>query len=104
MKDGWISAFDAHSRLEEHGELQPAFVIRPRAADGVVVGRARLLIWGRERREDCEIPPEFWAKLIGQIWRAGDFSTMVRHDDCRAYGVTFLEADIEAMLPRRKGL
>lgn len=104
MEDGWISAFDALSRLQKHGELQPSFVICPRAADGVVGSRARILIWGRERREDCEIPSEFWAKLIGQNWLAGDFSAIVRHDDCRAYGVKFFEADIEAMLPRRKGL
>jgi hypothetical protein len=104
MEQRWISAFDAHSRMEKHGEYEPALVILPRAADGVVVVRARFLLWGRERQEDCEIPPAFWAEIISQNWRAGDFSSVVRSNECRAYGVTFLEADIEAMLPRKSGL
>ena len=71
----------------------------------MVLAKAKLLIWGRERREDTDIPAEFWwaqgESALEQNWLAGDFSTWINSSvECRAFGVTFRASDIDAMVPR----
>lgn len=71
----------------------------------MLVARAAILFWGNERREDCDIPKEFWwaggQAALKQDWRAGDFETWIdQRIHCRAYGVLFREADIDAIVPR----
>lgn len=105
MTDGYISAAEAYDRLDPHVTGSPAYTICPRARDGILTARAKVFFWGKERHEDCEIPKDFWwagaEAALEQNWRAGDFSTYINQRlHCRAYGVTFLEADIDAIVPR----
>lgn len=65
-----------------------------------------MLIIGSERFADADVPAAFWwargESALTQNWHAGDFETWInRNKHYRAYGVTFAEADIEAMLPER---
>jgi hypothetical protein len=53
--------------------------------------------------DDVDVPAEFWwargEAALEQNWSTGDFETWLdRQIYCRAYGVTFREADIAAML------
>ena len=108
MGDQYITAAEAYDRLDPVVVGSPAYTICPRARDGILVARAKVLFWGDEKREDCEIPTQFWwagaESALEQNWRSGDFSTWLnRSVQCRAYGVTFKEADIEAMMPPNHG-
>src|SRR5690606_28115837 len=75
-----------------------------RAHAGLVKARARLLVWHKERRENCDIPEQFWwadgLSALRQNWASGDFETLVDGKYlCQAYGVLFKRADILEMLP-----
>lgn len=75
-----------------------------RAHAGLVKARARLLIWHKERRENCDVPEQFWwaegNTALTQNWTCGDFETWIdERFQCKAYGVLFNRADILEMLP-----
>lgn len=75
-----------------------------RAHAGLVKARAKLLVWHNERRENCEVPKQFWwadgNAALTQNWASGDFETWIDEQyQCQAYGVSFNRADILAMLP-----
>jgi len=105
MSEQWISASEALRKIEASSSGGANRVICRRARDGMAIAKAKLLIWGRERREDTEIPAMFWwaggEAALEQNWYAGDFSTWIDSSiECRAYGVTFRASDIDDMLPR----
>ena len=100
-----ISASDAHRLLFAHNHFDTSELICRRAHDEILVAKAQTLFWGKKRIDDVEIPAAFWwargKAALTQNWSVGDFSTWIDQQvHCRAYGVTFLEADIEAMLPQ----
>lgn len=108
MNDAWISASDAYKRLNKAYPFRTAEAICARAADEVLVAKAHTLWWGDKRFNDAEIPAKFWwargQAALTQNWQAGDFDTWIdRRVHCRAYGVTFREGDIAAMLPSARG-
>lgn len=105
MDEEWISAADAFDRVGRVNPFRAAEAICSRAHDGIIVARARVLFLGDRRLEDAAVPNYFWwAKghaALTQKWPSGDFSTWIDNAiHCRAYGVQFLESDIEAMLPK----
>lgn len=107
MTEVWITAAEAYDRVNQHIPLRAAGAICSRAFDGLIQARARLLIIGDDRSEDASVPQRFWwAKgraALTQKWPTGDFDTWINERiHCRAYGVEFLESDIDAMLPKQK--
>jgi hypothetical protein len=72
--DDWITAREA-TELLPHSTR----VICLHAKEGLVRARARLLIWGDERRNNANVPPEFWwaegDEALTQDWRSGYFET-----------------------------
>lgn len=109
MEERWISALEAFSRLAKYKHGNVAHAICARAADGVITARAKVLIVSTERRNDCDVPAAFWwargREALTQSWALGDFETWIdKKYHCRAYGVTFREADIDAMIHARVSL
>lgn len=102
-----ISAGDAYNRISKVSPFKAAVLICSRASDELLTAQAKVLVVGNERFEDADISAEFWwarggAALI-QNWQSGDFETWLGGTThCRAYGVTFAESDIAAMLPERR--
>ena len=104
MNEEWISAAEAYDRVGRVNPFRAAEAICSRAHDGIIVAKAHVLFLGDQRLEDADVPAYFWwAKAnaaLTQKWPSGDFSTWIDNQlHCRAYGVTFRENDIEAMLP-----
>lgn len=104
MEDGWITAAEAYARVKKLAPFRAAETICNRAHDGIIFAKAQTLIIGDKRAEDIEVPAEFWwaggKAALTQNWSTGDFETWIdRTIHCRAYGVTFLERDIAAMVP-----
>jgi len=104
MDDKWISAAEAYDRVGKVNPFRAAEAICSRAHDGIITARAHMLILGDRRIEDANVPADFWwargHAALTQKWASGDFETWIdSRIHCRAYGVTFLERDIEAMLP-----
>lgn len=111
MADEWISA---HQALElVAGTLTPPEATRAicvYATEGLVSARAKKLVIGSETKGAAEIPAQFWKSLAGEgltpDWSLGVFGSHIghiAHPDgvvfCRAYGVEFKRADIEAIIP-----
>jgi predicted nucleotide-binding protein len=98
--DDWVTAAEAIAQLP-HG----ARAICRNARAKLVKARARLLIWGGERRTGADIPSEFWwaegGEALTQDWRTGDFETWLNHGSFRiqAFGVEFWRSDIEQLMP-----
>jgi len=104
MNNRRISAAKAYERLSEIMPSTAGEAICRRAHDGINVAKAVKLIMGNQRADDADVPASFWWSRGGsamiQNWQSGDFETWIdRHLHCRAYGVSFLETDIDAMLP-----
>jgi hypothetical protein len=75
-----------------------------RAHAGLIAARARRLIIDKKVEDHAEVPARLWwaegGAALKQNWATGDFETWTDHQvHYRAYGVDFLRADIEAMLP-----
>ena len=98
--DDWITAAEAIAFLPHS-----ARAICRNAKVGLVRARARLLIWGGERRSNADVPPEFWwaegGEALSQDWGSGDFDTYLNHQTFRvqAFGVEFRRPDIEQLKP-----
>lgn len=104
MDDEWISANEAFELVSKSNPYSAATTICARAHDGLIATKARLVMFGNRRREDAEVPSEFWwargEGALTQNWQAGDFETWVDRDvHCRAYGVLFSHRDILALAP-----
>ena len=101
--DDWITVAEAIAFLP-HGER----AICRNANAGLVRARAKLLIWGGERRSNADVPPEFWwaegGEALEQDWRTGDFEAWLNHGMFRvqAFGVEFRRSDIERIKPASK--
>lgn len=75
-----------------------------RAKAGLVRSRARLFKINTRAESDSEIPAHFWwaegKAALTADWITGDFETWLDSKILlQAFGVTFMRADIEAMLP-----
>ncbi|HEV2517043.1 MAG TPA: hypothetical protein VGV07_17445 [Devosia sp.] len=108
MEETWISAAEAYERVKKTEPFRAAQVICSRAHDGIIVARAQTFIAGDNRDQDVEVPAGFWwacgEAALTQKWASGDFETWIGSKfHCRAYGVTFRERDIAAMLPPSRG-
>jgi hypothetical protein len=100
LSSEWMSAWEAISLLP-HGTR----AICSHAKAELVRARARLLIWGDERRSNADVPSGFWwaegDEALTQDWRTGHFETYLNHGSLRvqAFGVEFRRSDIEQLKP-----
>jgi hypothetical protein len=116
-KEDWVAAAEA-VRL-----LKPAFgahgarmAICKRAYGGMVRSRAQRFIIDKKTHDNFEIPKVFWwaegNEALTQDWQAGDFDTWPDLSKVsgnphlsggkahmEAFGVSFLRAEIEKMIP-----
>lgn len=105
MEEEWISAAEAFRRVEEATDKKRAAgLICSRVHDELIATRARRLVVDHLVRDNVAIPSAFWWRRddvwMKQEWTTGDFeSTSPQRERCRAYGVEFLKADVEAMFP-----
>jgi len=104
-KEEWISAAATLDLLKPTmPPLTATQAICSRAHDGVVRARAETYVWGNQSAERFNIPKEFWwargEAALDQNWKTGDFETWIDQKiHLKAYGVSFLRADIEKMIP-----
>lgn len=107
MDAKWISALEALELVAATSNvIQAPRAICSRAHAGLVSARARRLIVDSKVKDDVDVPPEFWwangQAALKQNWATGDFETWIdRRVHLQAFGVEFLRADIEAMMPAR---
>src|SRR4051794_16702511 len=116
IADDWIDAGCALALLKDvMGETEASMAICARAHDGMIKARAERFIRADRAFDDVELPAQFWwargHEALDQNWTTGDFETWIDHRlHWKAYGVSFLRADIdklvpnplkEAMLPRK---
>jgi hypothetical protein len=101
----WVTAAAAIALLKPiMASYAAQTTICTRAYNGLIRARAQRYMQGNRGRDDSEVPSEFWwAKgeaALTQNWAIGDFETWIDHTlHLRAFGVSFLRADIEKMLP-----
>lgn len=107
-KEEWISAAAALNLLKPTMNYSMATkAICARAHDGVVRACAEHYVWGNQSAVRYNIPKEFWwargYEALDQNWMTGDFETWIDNRiHLKAYGVSFLRADIERMLPHEQ--
>jgi hypothetical protein len=103
-EDEWLPAAAALALLRPTmGQIAAAMAICGRASDGLVRARAARFIRGDKAFDDVDIPPGFWwargHEALEQNWKTGDFETWIDHRlNLKAYGVSFLRSQIEAMV------
>lgn len=107
MNGRWISAVEAFERLTKFQSVNVSATLCARASDGIVATKAQTLFMGDRRLDDADIPAEFWGggrtRITKQNWKIGDFESWINQSiHCRAYAVSFLEQDIDAMLPNTR--
>ena len=101
----WISSAAALALLKPSmGVKSAAIAICSRAYAGLVRARAESFVRGGERFDNTELPLEFWwaegHAALKQNWNTGDFETYLQQTfRLQAFGVSFLRADIERMIP-----
>jgi hypothetical protein len=101
----WISAAKAVEILKSHlGSYTAQQTICTRAHSGLVRARAERLTMDNKPLKFATVPAAFWwargHQALEQNWAAGDFSTWLDHEvQIHAFGVKFLRADIEKLLP-----
>jgi predicted nucleotide-binding protein len=103
--DEWITAADALKILKPtfRGEYIKQMTICSRAHAGLVRARAERYIVGDEVYNNVQVPTDFWwaegNTALHQNWTTGDFDTWVDRGEThlRAFGLTFLRADIDKM-------
>jgi uncharacterized protein (TIGR02391 family) len=106
-KEDWITAREAAQLLKPvfNGNYEAQMTICKRAHSGLVRSRAQQFISDEKARDNFEIPKQFWwaegHEALKQNWPAGDFDTWVDDGEChlQAFGVSFLRADIEKLVP-----
>jgi hypothetical protein len=104
-KEEWITAAEAMTILKPaFGTHEARMTICKRAHRGIIRARTQHFIMNGKTWDNCDIPKEFWwaegHQRLRQNWTAGDFETST-NDQVRmeAFGVSFLRAEIEKMLP-----
>jgi nucleoside phosphorylase len=100
-RQDWISAAQALALL---GGRSSARTICKRAHAGLIRARAQRFVRDGRSADHVEIPAEFWwaagHAALQQDWKTGDFDTWIDHRiHLQAFGVSFLRADIEKMVP-----
>jgi hypothetical protein len=101
----WVTAAGALELLKlTMGAGAAAKAICTRANDGMIGARAERFIEASKAGDDVEIPSKFWwargEAALTQNWITGDFETWIdQRIHLKAYGVSFLRADIEKMTP-----
>jgi hypothetical protein len=105
-KEEWISAAEAVKLLKPalKGSYSAQMRICARAHAGLIHARADRFMMDKRSEDNFDIPKEFWwaegNQALKQDWEAGDFDTWLnREHHLRAFGVSFLRADIEKMIP-----
>jgi hypothetical protein len=106
-KEEWISAAEAVKLLKPvfNSAFTAQMTICNRAHSGLIRAQAERFIAGKEESSDFEIPKGFWwakgHEALHQNWPIGDFDTWVNSGNLhlQAFGVSFLRADIEKMIP-----
>lgn len=105
--DAWVTASEAHRLVATETLSHEAHVaIATRASAGLLRARAELMLIGRtQRHSDVEVPAGFWWArgdlALNQNWEVGDFDTWFdKRVHYQVFGVRFLRADLERMLPR----
>jgi predicted nucleotide-binding protein len=106
VQDEWITAAEASRLLKGafNSETMARMTICKRAHNGLVRARAVRFISGESIHDNYEVPSAFWwaegAEALEQNWITGDFETWLKQQlHLRAFGVSFLRADIETLLP-----
>jgi hypothetical protein len=116
-REEWISAAEALRLVAaavKNDKYMAQTTICKRAHNGLIRTRAAHFKSGNESRANCEVLSEFWwaegEAALTQNWVMGDFETWVKRRSPKlgvvssethemAFGVSFLRADIEKMLP-----
>ncbi len=106
-KEEWIAASEAVQLLKPMFDTtyEAQMTICKRAYSGMVRARAQRFLMDGRKRDDFEIPKEFWwakgHQALNQNWTAGDFDTWIDNGShhLEAFGVSFLRADIDRMIP-----
>jgi nucleoside phosphorylase len=107
-QDEWISAAEASRLLKPvfNGEYMARKTICKRAHNGLIRARAARFMVDKESKDNCEVPREFWwaegEAALEQNWITGDFETWIKQEmRLQAFGVSFLCADIDKMIPAK---
>ena len=102
----WLTAAEASNLLKAafSSEYLARKAICKRAHSGLIGARAERFIVAGDVRAERELPKEFWwaegEAALTQNWITGDFDTWIRRQvHLEAFGVSFLRADIEKMVP-----
>lgn len=106
-KEEWIKALEAVQLLKPtfNSEYLAQLAICKRAHNGLIRARARRFMTDDEVQDDCEVPKAFWwtegQSAMSQNWELGDFDTWIERGEVhlRAFGVSFLRAQIEELIP-----
>lgn len=101
----WLSASET-IRLVRTATLSPRSheTICTRAHAGLIRARAELLLLGVDKRENSEVPKQFWwaegHDALQQNWETGDFETWIdKRFHMKAFGIRFHRDDIRRMTP-----
>lgn len=104
--ESWISAAEAVRLVTTlyNSKLMAQMAICKRAHAGLIRARAATFMVGDQTRSAELIPKGFWwaegEAALEQNWQTGDFETWIENKTrLRAFGVTFVRADIDKMLP-----
>jgi hypothetical protein len=101
----WISAAEAVELLKPIMKPYTAqMTICTRAHSGLIRAHAERYMIDSKVADNREVPKDFWwaegQAALEQNWSIGDFETWIDHRiHLRAFGVSFLRADIEKMIP-----
>jgi hypothetical protein len=106
-KEEWITAAEAARLLKPvfNSEYIAQATICKRAHSGLIRARAEQFMMDEKVCTHFEIPKKFWwaegGAALTQNWPSGDFDTWIDRGSTqlRAFGVSFLRADIEKMIP-----
>jgi hypothetical protein len=108
-QEEWISAARALTLIKP---AMTGFIAKKticiRAHNGLIRSRAQRYMQGKTTLDNYDVPPQFWwaegELALEQNWVTGDFETWIdqRHH-LKAFGVSFLRADLEKMLPEGAG-
>jgi hypothetical protein len=105
-KEEWISAAAVIALLKaaKVDYFTATESICSRASEGMIRTRAeRFVEEGSTNRvrDNFELPREFWSGVLKQNWKIGDFEKWGQTLRLKAFGVSFLYAEIEKMIPTR---
>jgi predicted nucleotide-binding protein len=105
--EDWVTAAEAVRRLKPvlGGEYTAQQTICKRAHSGLIRARAERFMVDEVSRDNCEVRKNFWwaegNTALTQNWATGDFDTWIERGEVhlRAFGVLYLRADIEKLIP-----